>query len=126
MWWHVPLGGLVWGTGWSIIDPPWYVDAAAGGAIGFAVARPGRTRGAIHGILGRTGATVAPSLGKAARFGGQALAAVGIPVLAGYGVSYAISGREGVNQFSHHLENVTNVGYWTGEWWDTVTLKSMR
>lgn len=82
--------------------------------------------GAIHGILGRTGTMVAPTLGRAAKFGGQALAAVGIPVLAGYGVSYAISGREGVNQFSHHLENLTNAGYWTGDWWNTVTLKSMR
>jgi hypothetical protein len=75
----------------------------------------GRSLAGSARILGFSGAGMA-----------KAGAAVLVPVGIGYGLSYAIAGKQGTADFTNHLSNVTSPSYWTGEWWNTVTLKSMR
>lgn len=57
-----------------------------------------------------------------ARFLGSAGLAVAAPVAAGYAVSYGIAGKEGASDFHDYITG----GVSPKEWWDTVTLKSLR
>lgn len=59
----------------------------------------------------------------------QASAAVAIPLIIGYGVSHAIAGDEGTEDYMDYLHSYnpfTERGITPKEYWDTVTLKSMR
>ncbi len=49
-------------------------------------------------------------------------AAVTMPIVAGYAASYAIGGKSGASDFHDYITG----GVSPKEWWDTVTLKSMR
>lgn len=53
---------------------------------------------------------------------GQAALAVGVPVAVGYGVSYAIAGKEGTSDFTDFLTG----GVSPQEYYDAITLKSLR
>ncbi len=137
MWYYTPVGGAIWGTGWAIYNPPWYVDAAAGAAVGIALSSPSQRGGAwlarqaigapLH-LTGKGASKTASWIARtnAARSVGTAVTrstiAVGIPVAAGYATSYAIGGKSGASDFHDYITG----GVSPQKWWDTVTLKSMR
>lgn len=59
----------------------------------------------------------------------QAAAAVAIPVILGYGVSHMIAGEEGTDDYMDYLHSynpMSDRGITPREYWDTVTLKSLR
>ncbi len=130
MWYYTPVGGAIWGTAWAAYNPPWYVDAAIGAGIGFAVTS--KTGGAItRGTLFQTGKVASKGASwiartNVARTAGMGLlrgsAAVAVPVAAGYATSYAIAGKSGAGDFHDYITG----GVSPKEYWDTVTLKSMR
>lgn len=58
----------------------------------------------------------------AARFGGAATLAVAAPVSVGGIAAYAIAGKEGVSDYADFMTGKVS----PKQWWDAVTLKSMR
>lgn len=116
------FGRVVWGDSWyeigggALLGTPWGQKALAGGTKHAA-------RGAWWGITRLAGTTfVRNAAWRTASFGGSAAAAVAAPVAIGALASYAIAGKEGVSDYADFMTGKVS----PSQWWDAVTLSSMR
>lgn len=123
-WGLVPstLGAWYYGDSWSeyivmmSMGTPWGLKAAQ-------ITGRGIARGAGSGIWWlATRETTRVAGGAALRFAGAAAAAVLIPAAVGYAVSYAIDENEGVDNFTEFITG----GVSPQQYFDAVTLRSMR
>lgn len=106
-WWQVGAGAFL-GTPWGHRGLAYGTRASAYG---------------IHWAVGtRAGLAVRSGAWGLARFGGMAALAVGAPVAIGYGASHLIAGKEGTDDFTDFITG----GVSPSEWWDAISLKSMR
>lgn len=66
------------------------------------------------------------TFGRAALAGGYTVAGVAAIVAAGYGVSYAIGEKMGYEDATDDYTDFMTGKVSIGDWWDAVTLKSLR
>lgn len=124
------------GLGYFAFGDEWY-EIGAGAALGTPwghKALASGTRSAVHGVwwagtrLAGT-AFVRNAAWRTAGFAGSAAVAVAAPVAIGGLASYAIAGDEGLKDYGdymHSFNPFSDRGITVGDWWDAVTLKSMR
>ena len=140
LWYYPWIGYGILGTGKKIfIDRflPWYLEPVTDFGFGYLAAHPSTRAGSArlataigrHTVFAsrlawgtRAGLAARAGLLHAGRFAGAAGLAVAAPVAAGYAVSYAIAGRSGAGDFHDFITG----GVSPSDWWDTVTLKSLR
>ena len=140
MWYHPLIGYTVLGSAkklWIDRYLPWYMEPVTDFGFGYLAAH-NRTRAASARTATAIGRNVswAASIayrsraGFAARSiamrgamaGGAATLAVAAPVAAGYALSYGIAGKSGASDFTDFITG----GVSPSEYWDAITLKSMR
>jgi len=140
VWYHPLIGYTVLGSAkkvWVDRYLPWYLEPVTDFGFGYIAAhdrtRAGSARFAT--AIGRNVSWASSSLwrsraGFAARSlayrgamaGGSAALAVAAPVAVGYAISYGIAGKQGTSDFTDFLTG----GVSPQEYWDAITLKSMR
>ena len=124
-WGYGAVGGAV--LGWKYGDDPWEILAGAALTTPWGVrALAGGTRATISGVSWmagtRAGLAARGALVGGASFAGSAMLAVAIPLAAGYAASDMIAGQRGRTDYIEFVTGKVS----PQDYWDAVTLSSMR